>query len=161
MSTLNFTSKSRYSWWSHEIISKTRSVPRLFHKAAVDSSLAPGTNCIPEKWHQIPWYKFLLLLLSFMVCGSWSWLSKISQYYVACLPCNSFCSFAGRPEWLHFKLHLDLQHPSRAEPTSWVATAHEEPNLQGRDGPWEVQRQEWAAEEKHWRKEPMWVKVGL
>ncbi|XP_052642064.1 uncharacterized protein LOC128141346 isoform X2 [Harpia harpyja] len=52
-----------------------------------------------------------------MACGNQSWLSKISQYYIACLPCNSSCSSAGRPEWLRFKLHPDLQLPLRAELT--------------------------------------------
>lgn len=52
-----------------------------------------------------------------MACGNQSWLSKISQYYIACLPCNSSCSSAGRPEWLCFKLHPDLQLPPRAELT--------------------------------------------
>lgn len=81
------------------------------------SSLSPGTNCTPEKWQKILQYNFLLLLPTSMVCGNQSWPSKVSQYYVACLPCNSSCSSAERPEWVRFKLHLDLQLPPRAELT--------------------------------------------
>lgn len=95
----------------------TRSVSRLFYprSCSMDSSLPPGTNCTPEKWQKILWYKFLLLLPIFVVCGNQSWLSKISKYYIACQLCNSSRSSAGRPEWLRFKLHLDPQFPPRAE----------------------------------------------
>lgn len=140
----------------------TRSVSRLFHpwSCSMDSSLSPGTNCTPEIWQKILWYNFLLMLPTFMVCRNQSWLSQISMYYIACLLCNSWSSVGG-PEWLHFKLHLDIQLPARAELTFLTGHSTRRAKFARERCPWEVQRQERVAREERWRKDPTWIKVGL
>lgn len=104
------------------------------------SSLSPSTSCIPEKWQKMLWYKFWSQLPILTMSGDQPYLFKTSKHCIACLPCNSSRSPAGRPQWPQFKLHLDLSLPPRAEQICWTSEACEEPNLQGTDG--EVYRPE-------------------
>lgn len=165
ITTLGFTSKSWYSWWSTELTSKIALglyEDTSTHKAAVwtlhcllvqtalqrNDTKQSGTNfnsCCPSSWH---------------VEISPGSLKSPSITLPVCLVIPLAALQEDQSGSISSCIQTSSFHRGQNSP-SWMSLAHEELNLQGRDGPREVQRQEYVAEEEHWRKEPTWVKVGL